>query len=399
MRSTWTRFDRWVDSGPFTQVDLGAYRIVFASVMLLSVPRFRWVDAYPDSLFNPPPGPFAFAGGFPPHGVMLAVEIVLSVSLVALALGYRTTLASATTSALMLYGFGFSYSLGKIDHTIFAVLLPAVLLFARWGDAVSVDALLRRRRCAGRDAGPAPTPQWPIRLLALLVGLGFLTAAIPKVLSGWLDPRTHAVQQVVVRQFYVNDRTELLAPYAVHMDISLLWELADVSAVLIELAVIFAAVSWRSLRMVLACAALFHLGVLLVMNIFFGWNVLVYGAFVSWSAIRGRRRAMTPTAGTRRSEAPVGLIENLDVRLIHSLAALTAVVLGVATWYLRQAVVFPPTAWAVQFVGAGVAVWYLARQALDLLRRRPRRPVELDLRNASGRATVTHRGPRHVSAG
>ena len=401
MRSAWTHFDRWVDSGPFTAADLGVYRIVFASVMLLGVPRFRWVDAYPDSLFNPPPGPFAFAGGFPPHGVMLAVEIALSVALVTLALGYRTTLASVVTSALMLYGFGFGYSLGKIDHTIFAVLLPSVLLFARWGDAVSVDALLKARRHAGHDASPSPvpTPQWPMRLLALLVGLGFLTAAFPKVLSGWLDPRTHAVQQTVVRQFYVNDRTELLAPYAIHVDVPLLWELADVSAVLIELAVIFAVVSWRSLRVVLACAALFHLGVLLIMNIFFGWNVLVYGAFVSWSALRGRRRAAGSTAEPGRSWVPIPAFETLDARLVELLAILTASVLGVATWWLRQAVVLPPTAWTVQFAGAGVAAWYLARQVFDLLRRRPRRPVELDLRDATDRATVARRGPRHVSAG
>lgn len=356
MSAVLDRFDRWVATGPFTAVDLGAYRIVYAVLMLLTVRGFSWVSAYPDSLFDPPPGPFMVFGGFPAEGATIALEIVLSIVLVSLALGYLTTAASVVTVLALLAGSRFSFSLGKIDHEIFTLLVPAVLAFARWGDAVSVDAVLRRRRSASID-GPV-TQQWPMRFLALLVGLGFFTAAVPKILSGWLDPRTQAVQGVMGRQYYLNGRTELLAPFAVHLDVPALWELMDVSAVLIEVAILLTVPWWRAFRTALACAALFHVGVFLIMNISFAGNVLVYGAFVSWSALAGMRGAQRPATSGRRAS-----MVSTPRWLVHVLAVGAAVMGGTGIWAARQAIdPAGPLRTTVLAVGGAVAVWYLVRQ-------------------------------------
>ena len=397
VRALLGRFDRWVGSGPFTPRDLGLYRIVFALVMLPKVLRFRWVDALPDSFYNPPPGPLAVFPGLPPDGVMLAVEVLLSIAFVALALGWRTTLVSWSTTLLMLYGYGVSYSLGKIDHTIFLVILPAVLSLARWGDALSVDAVLRRRSARAAAHGPAPTapttPQWAMRLFALLIGVGFFTAAYPKVLSGWLDPRSQAVRGLINKEYYVNGRTDLLAPFALDMHVTALWELADVFTVALELAFIVAVLNWRAFRTVMAVATVFHLGVLLSMNIFFSANVLVYGAFVSWSALDVRRSRRPARQG-----AVDALADRWGARWVGLGAAALSVVAGAGVWLLRQEVAIPSSNWLVLLVGAAVGVWYLCRQVLALWTWSRRRSVEIDVRTAPGAAgTSHHRHGDHVA--
>lgn len=382
------RFDAWVASGPFTSRDLGVYRIIFALLMLPRVLQFRLVDAFPDSFYVPPPGPLMLFSGLPPDGVMVGVEIALSIVLVALALGWRTTIASWAATVLMLYGYGTSYSLGKIDHTIFLVILPAVLSLARWGDALSVDAVLRRRRAGRTSTGEAPgTPQWPMRLFALLIGLGFVTAGVPKVLSGWLDPGSQAVRTLINREYYVNGRTELLAPFALDVHSAFLWELADVFTVVLELAFILAVVNWRAFRTVLAAAALFHLGVLLTMNIFFVANVLVYGAFVSWSAL-------APPPGRRARRGALNrLAERVGALAVELGAVVVAVLGGLGFWTLRQTVSVPSTSWPILVAGAVVGAWYLSRQAVALVTWRRKKPGEIDLRST----TEEQEGGRAVS--
>ena len=368
------RLDRWIHAGPFTAVDLGVYRIVYALYVLLTVRSFRWVSAYPDSLFDPPPGPFMLFGGFPPESFMIAVEIVLSVALVALAMGYRTTFASVVVAVLLLLGSGFSYSLGKIDHNIFTVLVPAVLAFARWGDTFSVDALRRHRAApTATTATPRSTPQWPLRFLALLTGLGFFTAAVPKILSGWLDPRTHAVQAVLGYQYYLNGRTDLLAPYLVHLDLPVAWELFDASAVLLEVAFLCAVPWWRAFRVVLACATLFHLGVLLIMNIPFGGNVVVYGAFVSWSVVRDRARS-SPAPGPAPTRLDRARSAVTGSPYAGASALVLSTVIGVSAWAVRQAVDLSFLSPVLVVIGAAAGGWYLLRQAQGSLRQERRRP-------------------------
>ncbi len=338
------RFDAWVERGPFTTEDLGRYRVVFALSLLVGLTSFDWVAGYPDSLYRPPVGPFRAFDGFPSRGVLYLLELALAVSLAALALGVRTRLASACVAVLLLTGSGFAFSLGKIDHTIFQILVPAVLLLASWGAAVSVDGLGRRRERGEQH-------QWPLRLLALLVGAGLLTAALPKAFSGWLSPATQAVQESMLRQFYVNGRTELLAPYFVHLDSPLFWESLDWATVIMEAAVILCVLNWRAFRVALAVLVLFHVGVYLMMNINFAGNVLVYGAFVSWSRVK-----LPPVpSGVSRAVA----------RAAWPIAAVT----GTLSWALSQSATPLYAAKSVVLLALGslVAVGYLVTQGREVL--------------------------------
>lgn len=356
-------FDDWVERGPFSATDLGRYRVLLATSMLVGLASFNWVAAYPDSLYSAPPGPFRLFTGFPPREVLLLLEAALAVSLGALALGVRTGWASVSVAVLLLLGSGFSFSLGKIDHTIFSVLVPVVLALGRWGSAVSVDAL--------RAARPRTDPQqqWPLRLLALLVGAGLFTAAVPKVVAGWLSPATQAVRETALRQFYVNGRTDLLAGALLDVDSRWLWESLDWATVLMEALVVVAVLDWRAFRCGLAVLTLFHVGVYLTMNIAFTGNVLVYAAFVPWSRIRLPLPPASLRAALERGRWPLVLV----------------LVLGMTSWAASQAGLDPSSAEVAVVMGAGAATagGYLVLQARGVLRARTA-PVAQDVRTLEG---------------
>ncbi|WP_337059281.1 HTTM domain-containing protein [Kineococcus sp. G2] len=352
MSGAWGAFDRWVARGPFTATDLGRYRVLFAVLLLLTPSRFTWVAPFPDSFVKGPPGPFMLLRAVPPREVLVALDLLVLLAAGFLLLGLFTRTASVVVGLTLLTGNGISYSFGKIDHSIFLVLVPLVLVFARWGDAVSVDALRRRYRQDAPATGPAPAPpQWPLRLLALLVGLGFLTAAAPKLLSGWLSPATQAVQGVMHTQYHVNGRTEFLAGTFLDVRSVLFWESVDVATVLLEGLLVLAVLNWRAWRIGIAVATLFHFGVLLMMNIGFAANVFTDAAFVAWGSLR------------------LPAVRALPRRWLARYGWAVAVAVGAFAAFRPEEWVVPRQGQLIVLLGALVSAWYLLRQARALLRR------------------------------
>lgn len=268
-------FDQWVLRGPFTARDLGVYRIVFGLIALAILPNAQFLSAYPDSFFAPPPGPFRVFSSLPPVGVLIALEIALALALSAVVFGVFTRVASTAAGILLITVFGLSYSFGKIDHTIFLPLVALLVVWAGWGSAYSVDSLEPR--------GPVtPVRQWPLRLLALLIGVGFATAAIPKFLGGWWKPGTQATEGHYWYELLIDGRDSFFAPLFGNITTPVFWEPLDWITLLLEAGIIVSVLSWRSFRIMIALASVFHVGVLIMMNILFTTNVVAYAAFVPW---------------------------------------------------------------------------------------------------------------------
>ena len=343
-------FDRWVQQGPFTAADLGIYRVIYAVATLFTVSDIQWVGAYPDSLIDAPAGPFQLLSGFPPPAILIALEVLRSLALALLAVGLWTRWVSLAVALLLLVTYGLSYSLGKVDHTILVVLAPLILSFAHWGRRVSVDAVLNKRAAQ-------PQPQWPLRYLALVVGLAFFAAAWVKLTTGWLSPSTQAALGHSLVRFYSYDTTSWTAQWIANTSHSrFAWELIDWLTVAFELAILLAVPWWRAFRIALAAAVLFHLGVCLAMDIDFSFNVVVYGAFVSWSALLRRRRFSEGVATSNRRA----------VVLTSS-----ALALGGAAWFVTST---SPAIGAVSGVvivltGAAIGIGYLLRQVVCATRR------------------------------
>ncbi|WP_110797452.1 HTTM domain-containing protein [Mycolicibacterium llatzerense] len=357
------RFDRWVQDGPFTAEDLGLYRIIYAVSVLLVAPDITWLAQYPNFMFHPPPGPLQLLSGFPSLPVLIGLEVLRSVILVMLGLGIWTKYVSLAAWLTLSATYGVTFCLGKIDHTILLTLPPLVLAFANWGNRYSLDALRRSNESSAQ-------PQWPLRLLALLIGWGFFAAALTKALTGWLSFSSQASRGYFVLGFVTQGRTHWLAQWVAEHDVLAAWEAVDWLTVAFELSILIALPWWRAFRITLAVAATFHLVVLLIMNIDFSNAVVAYGAFVSWGAIARRiGNSRVGRHGLRALEARRALLEGGGGRV---LLALVAVAVGAGSWFLMVSPAGsistgPIGGHLIIGIGAVIGLTYLLREARSTL--------------------------------
>jgi hypothetical protein len=315
MRPLLDRFDAWVDDGPFTARDLGLARIIYASLLLVTTPALRATSDMPPVTWRPPFGPLRLLEEPPPNSVTTAIAVALSAGLVMLLLGVFTTWASLVVGVAYLLNDGIGNSFGFVAHYILVAVVPLTCCWAGWGRRYSVDALLRRGRDARTDQD---VPQWPLRLLALCIGAGFLTAAVPKILAGWLDPSTQATHGYIVKGTLTRG-PQNLAQQAADLHAPLFWELTDWATVALEAGVIVSVLSWRWFQGVLVALMSFHLGIAYTLNIAFAANVLTYVPFVLWS-----RHLLRP--GREPTEPPVRPPRRLVVAMtVPAVVALTAV--------------------------------------------------------------------------
>lgn len=358
------RFDHWVQRGPFTSADLGIYRIIYAVAALFIVPDISWVGEYPDFMFKAPPGPLWVLSGFPSPAVLIALEVLRSLSLIMLALGIWTRYVSVAVWAMLSLTYGLTFTLGKVDHTILLVIVPLVLAFANWGDRFSIDAL----RCKHESV---PQRQWPLRLLALLIGWAFFAAAVTKLLTGWLSPSSQAARGYFVLGFLTEDRTHLLANWVAAHDVTAVWELVDWMTVVFEFSVLLALPWWRAFRTTLAVATTFHLGVLLTMNIDFSNAVVAYAAFVSWGTV------VRWSGDSERGRAARQFIEThrtlFTERRVVAMWWVVALACGCAAWLVMvnpagRTVTGLIAGNAIIVIGAVIGVSYLASQARTAFR-------------------------------
>ena len=335
-----------------TRTSLAGFRIIYATISLLLLPDFSWVASWPDSMYNPPPGPMQLFSGFAPEIVLRVLEAAFAVCLVAILIGWRTRLFSGLAVGVAMAGFGFTYGLGKIDHDILLVLIPGAMALAGWGDRLSVDAVRR----GGRAAPAEGAEQWPLRLFALVIGLAFMTAALPKVNGGWLAWDSHAVQAMQARHYLSNGAQGLLAGPFFHYNSGIFWEAMDIATIALEAGMLLAVLNWRSTRVAFAIATTFHLGVWLLMTIPFVMNVIAYGFVVRWD------RLPVPEAVRRQARRP-------RPKLVR-VAPVIAVIGGIAWSQLIEAFgnAAPVAQPAILLVGGLVGGGYLVVLAGKLVR-------------------------------
>lgn len=338
MKATIERLDAWCRRGDLTVHDIAWFRVIYSAGLLLTLQPISRLSRRSGDPFDPPPGPIMLFESLPPHAMLQGLAIVTAVLAGFLLLGLHTRTVSILLALALMTGFGLTYSFGKIDHTIVVVLVPAMMAFSRWGDTLSLDAGSKPRD-AERDVA-----QWPMRLLAVMIALSFVTAGWAKFRSGWLDLDTHAVQGHFARGYFTGGRTNWLAPDLIDLRLGRLWEVADWLTVGLELGLILTVVSWRLFRVAVAVTTLFHLGVLLVINIAFSWNLMGYAAFYRWASI-------LPPA--------------FDIRILRSLGYVVATAVGVGMYAWHEAV-GPEFQYDVRtsmvFLGAALGVVYLAVQ-------------------------------------
>jgi hypothetical protein len=245
--------------------------LVAAYVLLIGAHDFSWVSKLPAAFFYPPGGPFALLQAFPPQWALQLVRYVLVAAALCLLFGVRPLLAGASTSLMLLFSYGAAYCAGKTTHNILFVLAP-------WVIGAAAEGRKRNR-------------SWPIAVFALVLTFLMLTAALPKLAFGWLNPRSAAVYG------YALEAQVLRAPLLRGLPPSALWELLDWATVAFESA--FAFCSWRArwFRATCAVAIVFHATVFFMLDISFASNIVAYCVFFDWRAFA---RAPLVTAATSR---------------------------------------------------------------------------------------------------
>lgn len=258
--------------------------VVFLPVDLL------WMASVPDDFVNARPGLFAFVDAVPSTGVLIAISAIRFVLAVLLALGVLTLPVSLLLTAVMITASGLAYSFSKVDHFILFELVPVFLAFAGWGRTWSIDALVARRR--GRQM--RSSGGLPVLLFALTVGWGMLTAAVPKIRGGWLDPSRQATRGYVASDVAVGDKPGPLGAWLLPLDNDLFWKSLDYATIAAEGLLILLVLTPLLFRCWLVLLACFHIGVYLTLGISFADYFLVYAVFFSpavmWAVAFVRRR-------------------------------------------------------------------------------------------------------------
>jgi len=273
-------FERWLnESFRLSVKSLGIYRILYCLLLLfvIGIPNYTWIAESPAYLYHPPRSLASLFSSFPGWAFCKLLSVSLVLLFVALLFGYRTILVSILLTVVMLVGQNFAYSYGKIDHTILYVLLPLVMSFSGWGGAYSVDSNL------GKTSKVNP---WTISVMAFLMGFAMFTAGVPKVLGGWLDLNGSAVEHHFVINYFIGERTGLLASLFLNFDRAMVWEFFDYFPIFFEIGFLFAV--WRPafFRGFIFLALGFHLFTGAIFNIFFLSHYGIYLLFIDQGAFK-----------------------------------------------------------------------------------------------------------------
>ena len=127
------------------------------------------------------------------------------------------------------------------------------------------------------------------------------TAGWPKLQAGWLDPSTAAVHGFVTNVLVAFDRHGLLVETAANAPFNPALEALDWATIAMECGLIFVVLSVRRFRWLLAVAAVFHLAVLLTMQINFATNIVLYALLVPTAALAAQAQHAAAFGRLRRA--------------------------------------------------------------------------------------------------
>ncbi|MGB3484613.1 MAG: hypothetical protein WBB07_20645 [Mycobacterium sp.] len=266
---------------------LAALRIAFGVWVVIFPINLAWIPQVPAEFFHPRPGAFFFLSTPPPEGFLFVLTAITTLLGVLLAAGVWTIPVSVALSVALITGSGISYSFSKVDHFILFELAPIFLSCAGWGRAWSVDSYIRRRR--KRDQNPISNGM-PVLLYAMTIGWAMLSAAVPKVIGGWLDFDRQASRGQLARDIIRDEKPGPLGSWIFQIDNDAFWKFLDYATLVAEGGLIFVVFMPLIFRLWLLLLAGFHVGVFLTLGISFVDYIFVYAVFFSpvfvWIASR-----------------------------------------------------------------------------------------------------------------
>jgi hypothetical protein len=298
MSSLIQRLDHWLFEEYRTSLEnLAIFRVLFASYVLLGgLPAALWERDLPQAAFAPSVSLAAFFHDYPPYWVMVGLNALTILCTCCLLIGWRTVMSSLGVALGSVLIRSFAYADGKIDNDIMVVLVPLTLAFSGWGQRFSVDAT----RSTSNDALAERRQPWLLALLALFIGLGFLSAGMAKARGGWLSTHALATRWHLLYNVYSAGRDDASGVWALAKFPAWVWKSMDFATVAWECTFVLAAARRTVFRVYCAIGAFFHLGVWLIFGITFAVNAVAYAAFVSYSGLWPKNPAYAEHARAKR---------------------------------------------------------------------------------------------------
>jgi vitamin K-dependent gamma-carboxylase-like protein len=277
---------------PKSALALGVVRSIIQGTFLISVlvTSFSALGALPVTILRPTGAmkllPWGFYDQLLTPGGMAVLKIAMVLSLIFSTAGFLTSFSTKTSFLLVLFYQGLVRSFGHFNHDeMLGVYCLAVLAFTPCGDDFSFDHWLRRKE---KDR-PLWAYAYPMLLMQLLMAWVYFSSALIKLRIAGLNYLSvdnlpalaifHSLDNLHDTHFKLAfwlPQLRSYLPYVVAL--VLVWEL------LFPLAVF-----WRRTRWwILGAGVVFHLSTLLLMNIFFPHQLMLYLMFVDWDAIAGR---------------------------------------------------------------------------------------------------------------
>jgi hypothetical protein len=251
------------------------------------LPSFSWLSNYFDYFFTPPELSIAnIFDSFPNQTFFIVLSLINIISFFFIFWGLWTKYSSIIFTCTYILGSNFVFSFGKIDHGIFLYITPFILGLAGWGKFYSIDSWRRQIQHSGEDSGFTDRKTFIISVLALLIGFSFFTAGIVKVYGGWWKWDVEAVRYHLYDHFYSWERVKYLAKFFIGIDNHLFWKLLDYLTLFFEVGFLASVVNRNILKYFLSAAVIFHCLVLLMFNITFAANLIVYLLFIDWEKFK-----------------------------------------------------------------------------------------------------------------
>ena len=269
-----------------TPLDLGVIRIVLMAWLMQTSLSQALVFAQLDpALVYPPTGWGRLALMFPRNQHLIhGAYVVFLVSAVLALIGLWTRVNVPLAAAGAFYLMTIPQLFGKINHGHHLILFAILLAFSPCGDALSVDALLRRRKGTAIPVLERSTKYAaPLNAMIVLMGIIYFFPGVWKVARNGLHWFSSSNMQNIIATKLLEDKPNALQSWVLHQPALLLF--ASVGTILFEVGWIFFAVNKHSRPFLVVGGLAFHNTTGFLMNIFFAHLQICYVVLVDWGHV------------------------------------------------------------------------------------------------------------------
>jgi hypothetical protein len=271
------------------------------------VPRAWWQPIWVFDKFNIP---------VLSEPALYALEIIWKTSLAMACVGLLARVSTMTAFVGAFYLLGLRHNWGKASHDdASTVLILGILALSRCGDALSIDALIRRwwrGRKPARDGTRLPLEsgeyRWPLRGVWLILAMVFFNSAVAKLRKSGLEwMLSDNLALLMVRLNYFNNPT---TDWGLRLaNIPGFGQFMAVSAIGVELLFPLVLFSRLARWILVPTAFLMQLGNKFLLGVDFTSFMFAYAFFIDWQWLFTRLGILRKRATTTDAPGDVAVAE------------------------------------------------------------------------------------------